>query len=1094
MSLITRVKPVRFLRLVLVFLTLTSFVLTCWSTLAPRAYAATYTRHASATTHTHTHVHYQSASQVQQMSHPATSLTHPRTHLSTSPLNGLGNLRSYTYVKQRINDRKALAINVANGNLLLSCSDLTIKGTGLDLTIASFYNSGAATSTTSDLGPRWSLSAGADVFLQFNSDGSITFFGPSGYAATYPSDGSGGYLDAPALNATLTKASGSTYLLTFHQTREVLTFDSGGHLTTDTDKNGNSITFSYNSSHQLTSITDTQGRSTTFSYNAAGQITTITDASGRTVQYGYDSSTKNLTSATDAAGKTTSFGYDPTSGLLTTITDPLSQGTTLSYDSSKRVATLTDATTAKTTFTYVPKDPINPFNGPHTIVTDANTHQTTYYYDSLNRVTKIVDALGHFTTYTYDPNFDTQQYTDALGNLTQLAYDGTNNLTSITLPTIGTISLSYTDSTNPYFPTSATDAQGNTLYYTYDAHGNLIKVSDGLLGGHTLDQYTYNANGTLASMTDPDGNQTSYGYDAHGNQTSITHPSPLGGESFSYDTLSRVSTFTDGLNQQTGYTHDTLDRLTKLTYAGGITVSSVYDADGNLTSMTDPTGTTSSTYDAANRVLTRTLPGGAQLTYTYDAAGNVTSYTDGGGKVSYAYNEINKLVTLTEPGGAKSTFGYDANEDLTSVTYPNGVSMTLSYQAGPHQVTGITATRGSTTLTNFTYSYKGSLIGSMIDAGGNTTTYTYDTRNRLTEASTTGLFSGITDLKYGYDQAGNRTSSSVTLSGTGTPPATMSTTYSYNAANELTSRLQGSTTTTYSYDANGNLTGASSGATLAYNALNQTTSISGNTFTYRGADQTERTKVNSTSFISSYNGITSQSDASGITYYTRCSCAMGTLVDERTPSGTYYYLFDGLGSIVGLTDSNGTLVATYAYDPFGNLTSSSGTVANPWRFAAGYYDSGTGLYKFGTRYYDSTLGRWSQQDPLSGKLTDPNSLNRYLYVSDDPVNFTDPSGRYQGLFGCVWDAIVAVVGVISGLYLFIAWLVGITAKYEAALLAAGTITETGEIIGLMALELGPVLLTAGEVAIAIVSALGLLAAAYVLAEVIAKCGFHEGEG
>ncbi len=59
---------------------------------------------------------------------------------------------------------------------------------------------------------------------------------------------------------------------------------------------------------------------------------------------------------------------------------------------------------------------------------------------------------------------------------------------------------------------------------------------------------------------------------------------------------------------------------------------------------------------------------------------------------------------------------------------------------------------------------------------------------------------------------------------------------------------------------------------------------------------------------------------------------------------------------------------TYQYDPYGNLTSSTGSVANPWRFAGGYFDSGTGLYKFGARYYDPTLGRWSQQDPLRGQL------------------------------------------------------------------------------------------------------------------------------
>ncbi len=128
--------------------------------------------------------------------------------------------------------------------------------------------------------------------------------------------------------------------------------------------------------------------------------------------------------------------------------------------------------------------------------------------------------------------------------------------------------------------------------------------------------------------------------------------------------------------------------------------------------------------------------------------------------------------------------------------------------------------------------------------------------------------------------------------------------------------------------------------------------------------------------------------------------------------------------MVGLTDSNGTLVSTYQYDPYGNLTSSSGTVANPWRFAGGYYDSGTGLYKFGTCYYDPTLGRWSQQDPLSGKLTDPNSLNRYLYVGDNPVNLTDLSGRQGRFLACMFGRLgnlavanwlLALAGVFCGL-------------------------------------------------------------------------------
>jgi len=126
----------------------------------------------------------------------------------------------------------------------------------------------------------------------------------------------------------------------------------------------------------------------------------------------------------------------------------------------------------------------------------------------------------------------------------------------------------------------------------------------------------------------------------------------------------------------------------------------------------------------------------------------------------------------------------------------------------------------------------------------------------------------------------------------------------------------------------------------------------------------------------------------------------------------------------------GTLVSTYQYDPYGNLLSSTGSVANPWRFAGGYFDSSTGLYKFGTRYYNPGFGRWSQQDPVRGQLNDPTSLNRYLYAGDDPVNVTDPSGRDW------WDCFKAGVHILFAL--LGAWLAsaGIVAWLAAALFPA----------------------------------------------------------
>lgn len=99
---------------------------------------------------------------------------------------------------------------------------------------------------------------------------------------------------------------------------------------------------------------------------------------------------------------------------------------------------------------------------------------------------------------------------------------------------------------------------------------------------------------------------------------------------------------------------------------------------------------------------------------------------------------------------------------------------------------------------------------------------------------------------------------------------------------------------------------------------------------------------------------------------------------------------DGIGSTIALTDANGNTANTYSYDPYGNQVSSTGTVANPYKFAGQHQDA-SGLYKTGARYYDPMLGRWTTQDPITDTL-DRHGANPYAYANDDPVNIADPSG------------------------------------------------------------------------------------------------------
>ena len=168
---------------------------------------------------------------------------------------------------------------------------------------------------------------------------------------------------------------------------------------------------------------------------------------------------------------------------------------------------------------------------------------------------------------------------------------------------------------------------------------------------------------------------------------------------------------------------------------------------------------------------------------------------------------------------------------------------------------------------------------------------------------------------------------------------------------------------------------------------------------YAGQDQTQRTQAATTSYVNSALGVASATSSGSTDSYTRDS--RGTLVSLRAASGSrYYYLFDGLGSVVGLVNSSGAKVNSYSYDPYGMQTSASETVANPWRYAGGLLDSQTGLTKFGTRYYDPDLGRFTQRDPSGQDLP-------YAYAAGNPINNTDPSG----LFG-----LSTVFGVVAGAF------------------------------------------------------------------------------
>ncbi|HRB80763.1 MAG TPA: RHS repeat-associated core domain-containing protein [Nitrospira sp.] len=115
-----------------------------------------------------------------------------------------------------------------------------------------------------------------------------------------------------------------------------------------------------------------------------------------------------------------------------------------------------------------------------------------------------------------------------------------------------------------------------------------------------------------------------------------------------------------------------------------------------------------------------------------------------------------------------------------------------------------------------------------------------------------------------------------------------------------------------------------------------------------------------------------------------------TAVPISTPvaTSTLFYHQDGLGTVTELTDSNGAVTKAYAYDAYGTILESPGTVDQPYTYTGREFDSESGLYYYRARYYDATTGRFSQRDPI-GRA---GGINYYEYALGNPVRHFDPYG------------------------------------------------------------------------------------------------------
>lgn len=809
--------------------------------------------------------------------------------------------------------------------------------------------------------------------------------------------------------------------------KETLSFDSDTQ-TTLTDANGNSTIYEFNKYGLTTKIIEADGATTEYIYNANLQKSKVIDPNGKETTFTYFAD-KNLETITDSQGRITKFTYNTEFNKIQTVTDTLNNVTSYEYDTEGNLIKLTDALNNITEYTYDEQ-------GNCLSVKDPLNNVTRFEYDEFANLIKTTDALNNETTITYDAAGNPLTVTDAKGNITTNTYDVLNRLKEIAYPDTSSVSVDYDGFGNKI---KATNALGLKTNYIYDNAERLITVTDPAT--YTVIN-SYDLFGNPLSVTDQNGNVTSLVYD---NKNRLKEEiNALDKKTvYEYDLFDRVVSKTDAKNNIINYVYDELGNLVQTRYPDSTMVTYSYDELNRRASMTDGRGTTTYVYDQLSRIVS--IDGPAEndtISYTYNAVGNKLTMMDQDGSLTeYGYDELNRLITVSCDTKV-TTYTYDKLSNVTNILYPNGATVENTYNNMNRLINHINKDLNGVVISSYALEYnKAGMIVKKTLANGTWIEYGYDTLNRLLseikKVQIGAITSELSNETYEYDPAGNRTSftknldtnqfwkykatgfndavkNNLTIAGFGTDavnlPLAIKKTYVYNQANQLNtwshdiavSASQINVDTgSYDYDDNGNrlkMTTLDLGQVSAlisdyvYDYENKLRQVSKDNqvvnYVYDGAGkrvsrelQVDSTVTEYTKYL--YDGLNvvierDRDDATQLSYLRAPGYAGGIsgIISMNKGGADSYYHYDNLGSVVNMTDSNGL--------------ASPDLSDNKYTFSSKEYDPITGLHYFGARYYDKQIGRWLTPDPM-GFVDGP---NLYAYVSNNPVNYSDPNGLF----------------------------------------------------------------------------------------------------
>ena len=660
--------------------------------------------------------------------------------------------------------------------------------------------------------------------------------------------------------------------------------------------------------------------------------------------------------------------------------EPTIQWTTRTYDSASRLETITEPNNALTTYFYSGKAT----DVTLTSIDEGYNRTTTTLVNTLGQVVRVTDADDHNTRYMYGP----------FGVLKQI-----------------------------------TDALTNSIVIEYDVFGNRITQDDPNMGKW---EYRYNAFGELKWQKDANGNTTRWGYDNLGRIE--THLFKKLGESLatSYDY------FYDNPAPSKG-----VGRLDYVSGQNGYLESYTYDSVGRLNSTvtTPATGlaslSTTTTYDTLDRL-------------------DSITYPNAGPSIDYHYYDNGSLKHIQKSGDASTVYwqatDYNADNQITAESWGNDITSTRSY----FPQTGLLSSIATGTIQNLSYNYylHGNLQTRTNNLSSVTETFTYDELNRLNVIESTAP--GVATQTIQYNAIGNITFKAGvgTYRYESSRPHAVTTIYGGNApdllgdadgdgyldSNDIQTIIRqihgtaasgnadcNSDTTvnildvlcvnnklsglgsSYLYDDNGNMT-SGDGRTVTYTAFNKPDSITTSdktlAFSYDHNHNRLTKTDSSTNTVTTYAGKLYEADRQNSTlseerfFITAAGRLVAVLVKNGATITEQYVHVDRLGSINVVTDNSGAQIESHSFDAFGLARASDwgNGAAQPFTetnrgYTGHEMDAEIGLVNMNARLYDPRIGRFISPDPIIPNIYNPQALNRYSYVYNNPLSYTDPTGH-----------------------------------------------------------------------------------------------------